>query len=133
MFTPALTTVNDITERRKGGRVAGDGSTCLPGGAHTRQIPARTTVTDVTERRKGGGKYPRPYNRRRLGVAVVKAGSAVVHRTNAVDGKGAASEDILTRMHVRASSFGQIGVRLQSEISTCYMCPDSSGQTVSDK
>ena len=75
-----------------------------PAGVRTRQIPARTTVTDVTERRKGGGKYPRSYNRRRLGVAVVRAGSAVVHRTNAVDGKGAASEDILTRMHALLST-----------------------------
>ena len=98
-----------------------------PAGVRIRQIPARTTVTDVTERRKGGGKYPRSYNRRRLGVAVVRAGSAVVHRTSAVDGKGAASEDILTRMHVRASSFGQIGVRLQSEISTCMLIETQQG------
>ena len=32
VFTPALTTVNDVTERRKGRYLAGGGSTCLPGG-----------------------------------------------------------------------------------------------------
>jgi len=76
VFTPALTTVTDVTDRRCGGVSGGGGGKLGPtrgdAPAHCTSTPAGTTVTDVTDRRCGGGKYPRSYNRLLAAVAVVR-------------------------------------------------------------